>query len=759
MIVHELGGCAPTPLAHYLKAVGILRLVTEQIDPGARAWWEGDRYFFASELDSDELERFLTEQYQPTPFVAPWNKGSGFYAGDTVLIAARDSIAPRFEALRVGINAAQILLEGIETADRRVREIKTESNLRSLSAAEKKALRESAEYKQRLTDAEKNFKTLKAELIPNLRMAWRGSHRDWMDAAMVLGDDGTPRFPALLGTGGNDGRLDFTNNYFQRLAEVFDMSSPQGAARVEAREWFSGSLWGGARRSLLSDRSVGQFLPGTAGGANAGNGPDADSLLNPVDFLLMLEGAVAFTAGLSNRAEAQQPGRAAAPFAVSAQAAGYFSSGDSDESARGEQWMPLWDQPLSFAELSQLLAAGRAQIGRRNSREPLDLARSIARIGTSRGIASFQRFGYIERNGQSNLAVPLGRFAVRHGNSHLIGCLGDLDGWTTRLHRQARDKNASAELKRVEQQLASAIFAVAQHVDEPQRWQSVLLSLADVERVLATGAGAAAGPIPQLRPEWFTAAHGADSPEIRLALAFALQAYAFRPDSRPIDGVRKHAVTLSGIRFATSGAGAEKRLRHDASAVLRGRSGEADAQAVLIRRLIEATQLGRRRFPLKAASNAAAQLQDIQSLILGEADFDRTMKLAQALMALDREAWASSNIRIARNTHDRSFPDDGWLAIRTALSPWALPSGKIIGADPAILRKLMTGDATAAFEIARRRLLGAGISTALRRTAVPAAAARRWAAALAFPLSQKDSKFALRLVQIDFNQGDKSNGR
>ncbi len=40
MIVHRLGGCAPTPLANYLKALGILRVVAEQADAEARGWWD-----------------------------------------------------------------------------------------------------------------------------------------------------------------------------------------------------------------------------------------------------------------------------------------------------------------------------------------------------------------------------------------------------------------------------------------------------------------------------------------------------------------------------------------------------------------------------------------------------------------------------------------------------------------------------------------------------------------------------------------------
>ncbi len=34
--LHQLKGCSPAPLANYLKALGILRLVAEHPDPTAR---------------------------------------------------------------------------------------------------------------------------------------------------------------------------------------------------------------------------------------------------------------------------------------------------------------------------------------------------------------------------------------------------------------------------------------------------------------------------------------------------------------------------------------------------------------------------------------------------------------------------------------------------------------------------------------------------------------------------------------------------
>lgn len=69
--IHDLGGCAPAPLAHYLKALGILRLVSEQADAHARGWWEGERFRLASILDESALRDFLLERYEPIPVFNP----------------------------------------------------------------------------------------------------------------------------------------------------------------------------------------------------------------------------------------------------------------------------------------------------------------------------------------------------------------------------------------------------------------------------------------------------------------------------------------------------------------------------------------------------------------------------------------------------------------------------------------------------------------------------------------------------------------
>ncbi|WP_295449487.1 type I-U CRISPR-associated protein Csx17 [uncultured Thiodictyon sp.] len=770
--IHDLGGCAPAPLAHYLKALGILRLVAESKDygdPEARGWWEGERFRLATTLDRTALEAFFLNWYEPTPLVAPWNRGSGFFAADDPGLAALESSsANRFGSLRQGIDAAKKPLHNIASADQAVRLIKEESKVtkadrlsirRDLDISEdpktklletqkkeikrlESVLRETRriaaqteEYKKRLAEAERLFKRLKAELIPYLRQVWRGPHQEWLNAALVLDSEGRARWPSLLGTGGADGRLDFTNNFFQRLGEVFDLTSPSGNARPLANDWTSGTLWGTPIANCQIGSAVGQYLPGMAGGANSENSPDGDSLLNPMDLILMMEGTLIFTAHATRRLGATEQSRAAAPFAVSAQGAGYASAADSDESARGEQWMPLWGQPLALVELKRLFAEGRAQIGARPVNEPLHLARAVARLGTARGITAFQRYAYIERNGQSNLAVPIGRFRVPNQISPRIACLDDLDAWLPRLRRQAHADHAPARLKQAERRLADAIFTVVQHPGQTGRWQSVLLALAHIESIHVHGGNLRAGPTPRLRPDWILAADDGSS-EFRLALCAALQAAAFKRNGEPMDRVRRHWLPVKN---------------DEAAAVMQGRVGISDAISIAERRLIEASQRGERRLPLVAAFRAAAHPADLAAWMTGTVNTDRTLALARALMAVDAKAYATamgrSGIGLPSPTA-RSNPDEAWMVLRLALLPWPLADGRRISTDPAIFRRLSSGDAATAVDIALRRLLGAGIKTTVRAATVPSSTARLWAAALAFPITRSTAEAFLQRIQL-----------
>lgn len=721
--LHHLNGCAPSPLAHYLKAIGILRLVAQQKDAEARGFWRDQHFCLLTSLDHQALEKFFLEEYSPTPFVSPWNKGSGFYAkNDKGLGPVEGSQARRFEVFRRGIAEARTQLDAITQADAKVRGIKDLTKAKGLSKDEREALREDREYKASLAAAEREFKRLKGDLFGPFALAWRGAHREWMDAAMVLSPEGEPTWPALLGTGGNDGRLDFTNTAMQRLRDLFDLASAGGEATPAAQMLLKTALFETPSAALL-DAAVGQFLPGSAGGANGTTGPGGESQVNPWDFVLMLEGAIAFRGQSTRRLGARGDMRAAIPFAVAAQPIGYGTRG-TEKDARGEQWMPLWERPASWQDLSALLGEGRAQVGRSSARRPLDFARAIARLGVARGLTGFVRYGYLERNGQSNLAVPLGRLDVAaRPRARLIDEIG---GWIDRLQREASD--APARFTVSVGVLADAVFDVLTREAEPARWQSVLAAVDAVQRVQASGTNFRVGPCPRLSAGWLAAAEDHSS-EWRLGLALGSAARGYK-DGRPLDSVRAHALPFDpkkGWRYATT---MDKRLVNDPRVVMTARDSLGDLIALVGRRLVEAAQRGSRTLPLVAARGAGARLDDLARLLAGEVDVDRIVALGRALMALDWE-----HVRLPRPAVDSRGhrPDEAWEALRLCAIPFPVRE-RTIATDPAMFRRLASGDTSGAVEIALRRLRASGLRPPLGAAIADSTSARLWAAAFAFPV-------------------------
>ncbi|MBX3667968.1 MAG: type I-U CRISPR-associated protein Csx17 [Rhodocyclaceae bacterium] len=739
MHVHKLGGCALTPLANYLKALGIFRLLAQQADSEVRAWWQHDMFMVASRLDRKEIEKFFLYHYQPTPMVSPWNNGTGFIPpSGKFLSAIEQSQAIRLRGFREGIATARSVVAELQVKSSGQLAIAPNSNPCEAATAKEHAALPLGEIKHKL--------------ISTLRQRWRGATREWLDATLVLDEIGSAKFAALLGTGGNDGHLDFTNNFIQRLNDLYDISSADATPNAAASAWVEAALWGGPAAVNKLGPAIGQYLPAGAGGANCCNGPEGKSFINPFDFVLMLEGTLLFASSATRRMLGSGPAYAAAPFAMPGQGAGYASASDSDADSRGEQWMPIWANPTNLPDFRRLLAEGRAQVGTRAAREPLDLARAVARLGVARGISAFERYGYLERNGRSNFAVPLGRYSVPERDAPTLANLDDLDAWLPRLRRQAREKNAATRLRVAERRLSDALFALTSHPDEAVRWQSVLLALSEVEVVLATGSGSAAGPIPRLRPQWVAAADDG-SAEFRLALAFALQASGFPRSRGAVCPVRENWLSLNKAgRFETSGEGGQSRLRVGPEVVLRGRSGIADAIALIERRLIDAARNGTRQMPLMAARRASAHPTDIAALLIGQIDLDRSLALARALMALDAQAWAWQPVSVAQPPH-AALPDDGWLALRLAMLPWPIEPGRAIGCDPAVFRRLCAGDASGAMELALRRLAAAGVRVALRFATASPADARLWAAALAFPIARRTARDFMQRLDPHFLSG------
>ncbi|WP_164962977.1 type I-U CRISPR-associated protein Csx17 [Rubrivivax sp. JA1026] len=702
----ELAGCTPTPLGSYLKVLAVLRLVAEQGgDPDATGFWRDDVFVLRSTLDRPALLQFLLEDYAPTPLVAPWNGGSGFYPKDNRdgIDALGSSTAQRFAAFRDAIAYARAMVQRA-------------SLLESPKGADKLAF------------------------LLALRNGAPEALLLWIDAAVILAD-GEPRYPPLLGTGGNDGRLDFTNNQMQRLTELFDKDS--GSAQDAAGPLLQASLLGRPADGLR-DRAIGQFAPGSSGGPNGGAGFDSGARVNPWDFVLMLEGALAFAASVVRRLESGGQAALAAPFTVRSRvgSAGAAAAAD-DGDARGEIWLPLWSAPMSQAEVATLFAEGRAAIGQRAARDGLDFARAVARLGVDRGLHAFQRFGFLMRSGKAFLATPLDRVAVRrNAAADLIDELERHD-WLPRVQRHARDANAPGSFRALAAQLDAALFALTQRSDRTTV-QRVLRLAGRIEGLCATSVRTRETlcPLPQLSAAWALRADDG-SAEFRIAQALAGLAMRGEQDGRSV---------VAGLRQHLAPVGLDARGWHPESHLVCWGPGPLDRNlaAVAQRRTLLATRWGAAGYALHGRSGA--ELADLHEFLAGRTDDRRIAELAAGLAAVDlnhRHFGERPGHRVDALSACYALLKPFFTSDATLHAIGWLPDGLPMPRPPALAARLAAHDVPGALALAWQRLRGLGIALPGRHPpGASGVAGPRLLAALTVPLTHHATARLVRWLDL-----------
>lgn len=480
-----LTGTAPTPLASYLKALGIFRLLAEQKDSSILGSWNDNGFVLLTKIHRDEITAFFLKEYQPTPIIAPWNSGSGFFPGDN-----KSGIDPLTQA-----NAARFF------------------SIKNSIIQAKNILRQLDITKEPSKDSEK-----KALLLTTLRSSGDDSFVVWLDAAVLVANNKL-MFPPLLGTGGNDGRLDFTNNFMQRIVELFDLDT--GNPQLLTPTWLEQSLYGTPTPNMTKN-PIGQFAPGQAGGANSTTGFEADAQINPFDFVLMLEGTLVFAAAATRRMQSSDQNNLAYPFTVRSAAVGNGGIAQSDtETSHGEIWLPLWHNAVSFKEIRTLFAEGRATVGRRNAIDGLDFARAIGQLGVDRGISAFERYAFLKRNGKAFFSTSLGRLeSLRQSNVDLIANLDNYD-FLARIKKLYKSDISQSIIQSINN-LQEAIFHMTLPGSSRDNVQRTLIHLGKLIFALSRSHKAQENIayLPRLSNEWLKSADDGSS-EFHIAAALA----------------------------------------------------------------------------------------------------------------------------------------------------------------------------------------------------------------------------------------------
>ncbi len=744
-----LNGCAPEPMIHYLKALGIFRLVAEQFDPLARGSWLGDAFALETAKTADELVSFFLNEYCPTPIVAPWNNGSGFHAKEdakesgkkvAVFRNLKNSTSSRLQEYREIIAQAEELLASCMT-----------KKIASLEST-------------------KRSEALKPVLVPLCRNVLPDNLVRWIDALCLIGEDGDLRFPSLLGSAGNDGNLEFSLTFMGRLHEVLPADSkPRPKSEKQLRSALFAEAGG-----IGTDFSPGQFHPGGSGGPNATTGLEAKFLANPWDYIFAVEGTLVFAGAAVRRLAAGARAEASYPFFV--RHSDFGSTASRGEDNRGELFLPLWERRTLFSEITHLFSEGRVRLGRKQARTTVDFARAIADLGVDRGITRFHRHTFFTRNGKMQFASSLGSVEVKVRKPAAL-----IDDKLARQIENWRDASnldkAPDKFTRAVSELEEAIFNLSAYDIDGQA-QVTLIALGRVEAEVALRPNFRDAfkkskkrelrPLSGLSTKWAWEAWDS-SPEFEIARALAAihgegKRGAFRTHLEPVEAKEKSAYF--------------EWTKDDTGVVWLAGTLDSNLAAILHRRSIDARAASASHPQLH--STRSASLNAVNTFLNCETDDDKIEALLRGLALINwtpRISAGSSNNRVDVTAPSEANPvatDLGTAPkIETIKIPPTLPrayallkllylpDGKLsrdgqslmIRHEPGIVPLLRAGRVGEALAVAERRLRSTGLTPFTSQLYFPDEDGARLAAALLIPIDE-ESVSALATVALRPSQSN-----
>jgi len=504
-----LHGCDYSTLAGYLKALGVFKVVSEQLDAEARIYWKGSTPYlvFKEARNKDELVSFFLNEYKPLPVVIPWS-GSNFFS-----VGSRNGDSGPFKEPPT---KGKIIEAFLASKSQRLSEYR-------------KNIEICLEIIDKLNLSKKDVKGERKAYFVGLLRSWLSEQMvDFIDVASVVEEDKLFTNTILGSGGGNDGNLHFGSNYMQCLWLCLPDFKQQRTLSKKYKQFNSEAA---CRESLYAEfteektsvlgASMGLFSSGHVGGPNAFEGFEAEALRNPWDLIFLIEGLTMFKGALSSRS-GSMPGRrgAAFPFTTKVSFDNRSTIVVRETGQNREVWLPVWHSPATLKSLQVIFSEGRAEVSGRQAQDSIDFFRAVASLGVDRGIDGFQRYGIVKgRVGGENYhtAIDLGFVNTYDKPVENVDLFTDIDGWIRDLRNASQKKGSvyGALLRRIE----SSIVAYCRR-GEVKHIQNVLIALGKAEKSIARSGGERFVNPLSLSPRWVRACDDG-STEYRIACALS----------------------------------------------------------------------------------------------------------------------------------------------------------------------------------------------------------------------------------------------
>ena len=579
---------------------------------------------------------------------------------------------------------------------------------------------------------------------------------------------GRVSFNPLLGSGGNAGRRDFAAGWKQAVdalatartsAETKPKVRRKTAAAADSNAASAIDKRRSELQSLVQDEPVTWLVDKLGAGSwfsdatklyNSGQTPSREGQISPWAMALACEGLTFLAGGASRRLGARSRAVGAFPFvthAVAPETAG--------EAGRilAEIWTPLWERPMTLAEIGALFSRGRAELRGRGALTPASFAAAIRARGVDAGVSEFRRFT-LGRTTSANTFEPRfeGRIALDDQNGSNAASRRVIERMTALIEQRGfpRDRKVGQRwrFEGLRGPIEAALLGVAAH---PQRSEAsialldaVINALDRIDRNRGFREGKVCwDPLPL---DWLPSLFADERPHVEARLALSLVS-AF-PTEQPFATYR-FGVEWSSVRY-------EHTERPPARWVWRPGELARLLAAVLSRRLLD-REASRSNDAVRTPGRAPlpATLSHVRQWLASDIDESLLDKWLSRLALFDwryvpREVQSFGESECGPAKVDgelallglvQPLVDDRQLVIRS-LSPNDLFSGETGARTTAAARSLVTlirsRNLVSVFRVASSRYAMAGARLASFDVPWSVRAPERLIAALLFTISDRD---------------------